>query len=127
MVHLTDSMNAGSMMDGFGVTSAASAAMLNGCVFPGEIGGDELCAATTNGLNREEFDANTTQLNLTYELTDNVELKYIFGFNELIYRRTTDDDNTNSQFYDRQFYVNHEASYESHELVALDVSLITSP
>ena len=31
---------------------------------PGEIGGDELCAAT-NGLNREEFDANTTQLNFT--------------------------------------------------------------
>ena len=115
-------MNAGSMMDGFGVTSAASAAMLNGCVFPGEIGGDELCA-TTNGLNREEFEANTTQLNLTYELTDRIELKYILGFNEIMYRRTTDDDNTNSQFYDRQFYVNHEAAYESHELVAsIDVS-----
>ena len=109
--------NAASMMDGFGVTSAASAAALNACVFPGEIGGDELCAAT-NGLNREEFDANTTQLNFTYQLTDNVELKYIFGHNELIYRRTTDDDNTNSQFHDRQFYVNHEAAYESHELVA---------
>ncbi|MFZ8973795.1 MAG: TonB-dependent receptor domain-containing protein, partial [Pseudomonadales bacterium] len=53
-----------------------------------------------------------------YQLTDNVELKYIFGFNELIYRRTTDDDNTASAFHDRQFYVNHEASYESHELMA---------
>jgi len=109
--------NAAASMDGFGVTSAASAAALNACVFSGDIPGDDLCAAT-NGLNREEFDANTTQLNFTYQLTDSVELKYIFGFNELIYRRTTDDDNTNSRFHDRQFYVNHEASYESHELVA---------
>jgi len=110
-------MNAAASMDGFGVTSAASAAALNGCVFPGDISGDELCTAT-NGLNREQFDANTTQLNFTFQLTDDIELKYIFGFNELIYRRTTEDDNTNSQFIDRQFYVNHEASYESHELVA---------
>ena len=72
----------------------------------------------TNGLNREEFDGNTTQFNLTYQLTDDIELKYIYGLNELIYRRTTDDDNTASKFHDRQFYVNHEASYESHELVA---------
>ena len=35
-----------------------------------------------------------------------------------MYRRTTDDDNTNSPVIDRQFYVNHEAAYESHELVA---------
>ena len=54
---------------------------------------------------------NTTQLNLTYQLNDSdIELKYIYGLNELIYRRTTDDDNTASQFHDRQFYVNHEAS-----------------
>ena len=88
----------------------------------GDISGDEMCAGT-NGLNREQFDGDTTQLNLTYQLTDNIELKYIFGFNELIYRRTTDDDNTASRFHDRQFYVNHEASYESHEVVAfIDLS-----
>ena len=46
-----DGFECGSMMDGFGVTSAASAAMLNGCVFPGEI--VEMNCATTNGLNRE--------------------------------------------------------------------------
>ena len=44
--------NAASMMNGFGVTSDASAAILNNCVFTGEIGGDDLCAST-NGLNRE--------------------------------------------------------------------------
>ena len=109
--------NAAASLDGFNSTSQASIEANNRCVFPGEISGDDICAGT-NGLNREEFDGNTTQLNLTYQLNDSVELKYIYGLNELIYRRTTDDDNTASQFHDRQFYVNHEASYESHELVA---------
>ena len=34
------------------------------------------------------------------------------------YHRTTDDDNTASLYHDRQFYVNHEARYQSHELQA---------
>jgi outer membrane receptor protein involved in Fe transport len=110
-------MNAAASLDGFGYTSEASKAAYNACVFGGDIKGSDLCAAT-NGLNREQFDANTTQLNFTYQLTDNIELKYIYGLNELIYRRTTDDDNTASRFIDRQFYVNHEASYQSHEFVA---------
>ena len=114
--------NAAASLDGFNFTSQASIDANDKCIFPGEINGDDVCAGT-NGLNREEFDGNTTQLNLTYQLTDNIELKYIYGFNELIYRRTTDDDNTASRFHDRQFYVNHEASYESHEVVAfMDIS-----
>ena len=110
--------NAAASLDGFNYSSPESRAAYNACVFSDEINGSDLCAAT-NGLQREEFEADTTQLNLIYQLTDNVELKYIFGFNELIYRRTTDDDNTASKFHDRQFYVNHEAVYESHELVAV--------
>ncbi|MGB2237731.1 MAG: TonB-dependent receptor domain-containing protein, partial [Pseudomonadales bacterium] len=110
--------NAAASLDGFNYSSPESRAAYNACVFSDEIEGSDLCAAT-NGLQREEFEADTTQLNLIYQLTDNVELKYIFGFNELIYRRTTDDDNTASKFHDRQFYVNHEAVYESHELVAV--------
>ena len=110
--------NAAASLDGFNYSSPESRAAYNACVFSDEINGSDLCAAT-NGLQREEFEADTTQLNLIYQLTDNVELKYIFGFNELIYRRTTDDDNTASRFHDRQFYVNHEAVYESHELVAV--------
>jgi len=114
--------NAAASLDGWNYTSQESMDIYDNCVFPGEINGSDVCAGT-NGLNREEFDGDTTQLNLTYQLTDNVELKYIFGFNELIYRRTTDDDNTASAFHDRQFYVNHEAAYESHELVAfIDVN-----
>ncbi len=109
--------NAAASLDGFGVTSAASAAAYNDCVFSGDIRGDDLCAAT-NGLNREQFDQQGVQFNTSWEVTDTLELKYIYGYNKLSYQRTTDDDNTASVHQDRQFYVNHEARYESHELQA---------
>ncbi len=87
------------------------------CVFTNRsnIDGDDLCAYT-NGLNREIFDQQGNQLELTYDLSDSMTVKYLFGFNKLLYERTTDDDSTASLIDDRQFYVNHEAEYESHEL-----------
>ena len=109
--------NAAASMDGFNTTSAASLAKLNSCVFPGDIDGDKICAAT-NGLNREEFNQQGTQATLTWDASDSLTVKYIYGQNKLSYVRTTDDDNTYSQFHDRQFYVNHEADYSSHELQA---------
>ncbi len=109
--------NAAASLDGFNYTSPESAAAYNECVFSGDITGDDVCAAT-NGLNREEFDQRGTQFSVTWSATEDLELKYIYGFNKLSYRRTTDDDNTASQFHDRQFYVNHEADYSSHELQA---------
>ncbi|MBS24679.1 MAG: hypothetical protein CMQ28_03455 [Gammaproteobacteria bacterium] len=116
------SQNAAASLDGFNNTSAASASLYNDCVFPSEIDGGDLCAAT-NGLNREEFRQQGTQLSASWQATDALELKYLYGFNKLTYERTTDDDNTASMFHDRQFYVNHEAEYESHELQAFyDVS-----
>ena len=96
---------------------AASLAAHQACVFPGDISGSDVCAAT-NGLNHEAFDASTTQATATWDVSDRLTLKYIYGFNELAYHRTTDDDNTASNFHDRQFYVNHEARYSSHELQA---------
>lgn len=109
--------NAAASLDGFNNTSAASAARYNACVFEGDIRGDEVCAAT-NGLNREQFDQDGTQFTATWEFSDTTTFKYIYGHNALSYYRTTDDDNTGSLFHDRQFYVNHEAKYESHELQA---------
>ncbi|MBD3647974.1 MAG: TonB-dependent receptor [Pseudomonadales bacterium] len=109
--------NAAASMDGFNVTSPESAALLNSCVFPGDIDGDEVCAST-NGLNREEFDQNGIQLTAEWDVSETVQLKYIYGHNDLSYYRTTDDDNTHSMYHDRQFYVNHEANYSSHELQA---------
>ena len=114
--------NAAASLDGFGVTSPESAARYNECVFSGDIKGDDVCAAT-NGLNREEFNQQGTQFSMTWEATDSLEIKYIYGYNKLSYERTTDDDNTASQYQDRQFYVNHEARYDSHELQAFwDIS-----
>jgi len=109
--------NAAASLDGFNNTSAESAALYNNCVFPGEISGDDLCAAT-NGLNREQFNQEGTQLSFAWNVSDQVELRYLFGYNRLDYQRTTDDDNTASRFHDRQFYVNHEAEYSSHEVQA---------
>ncbi|MBL6714875.1 MAG: TonB-dependent receptor [Pseudomonadales bacterium] len=107
--------NAAASLSGFNNTNAADAARYNACVFPGDIDGGDLCAAT-NGLNREEFDQKGTQATLTWTASDALEIKYIYGRNKLLYERTTDDDNTGSQFHDRQFYVNHEADYTSHEM-----------
>ena len=109
--------NAAASLDGFNFTSPESAARYNECVFPGNIDGDDLCAAT-NGINNETFEQQGTQFNVSWNVADTVELKYLYGFNELTYKRYTDDDNTASQFHDRTFYVNHEAEYESHELQA---------
>ncbi len=114
--------NAAASMDGFGVTNADTAARLNNCVFDGEISGDDVCAGT-NGLNKENFDQEGLQFTLTWDAAEWLELKYIYGSNTLVYQRTTDDDNTASMYQDRQFYVNHEATYSSHEFQAfIDVS-----
>ncbi|MDA8952308.1 TonB-dependent receptor [Pseudomonadales bacterium] len=114
--------NAAASLDGFNNTSTASADEYNRCVFPDEISGDEICGST-NGLNREEFRQQGTQFSINWDVVDSLSLKYIFGYNQLSYQRTTDDDNTASQFHDRQFYVNHEADYTSHELQAFwDIS-----
>ena len=109
--------NAAASLDGFNYTSPETAARYNQCVFPGDIKGDEICAAT-NGLNQELFDQRATQMTLNWDVSEDLQLKYIYGYNQLSYQRTTDDDNTASQFHDRQFYVNHEADYTSHEFQA---------
>jgi outer membrane receptor protein involved in Fe transport len=109
--------NAAASLDGFNETSPESAARYNNCVFPGDIDGDDVCAAT-NGLNQELFDQRATQMTLSWDVSDDLQLKYIYGYNNLSYQRTTDDDNTGSQVHDRQFYVNHEADYTSHEFQA---------
>ncbi len=109
--------NAAASLDGFNNTSGTSAAAYNECVFPGDIKGKDICAAT-NGLNVEEFEQEGTQFTIAWDVSDAVTLKYLYGNNELSYERITDDDNTASLIHDRQFYVNHEARYESHELQA---------
>ncbi len=87
------------------------------CVFfdRENIDGSDLCAHT-NGLNNEKFDQQGNQLEFTWDVSANATIKYIFGYNDLLYERITDDDASYSLVDDRQFYVNHEAEYKSHEL-----------
>ncbi len=87
------------------------------CVFLDrkDIKGDDLCAFT-NGLNSEVFEQQGTQVEFTWDMNDRYTVKYIYGYNDLIYHRVTDDDSVASLVDDRQFYVNHEAEYVSHEL-----------
>lgn len=96
----------------------------NDCVFTDRdnIDGDDLCAYT-NGLNSETFDQQGNQLEFTWDITDTMTFKYLFGYNDLFYDRITDDDSTASLVDDRQYYVNHEAEYVSHEFqLFFDVS-----
>lgn len=87
------------------------------CVFLDreDIKGDDVCAYT-NGFNVEIFDQQGTQAEFAWDISDALQFKYILGYNTLLYERISDDDSTSSQTFDRQFYVNHEAEYVSHEL-----------
>ncbi|MFU8817890.1 MAG: TonB-dependent receptor domain-containing protein, partial [Pseudomonadales bacterium] len=109
--------NAAASLDGFNQSSPESIARLNNCVFPGSIDGDDVCVAT-NGVNEEDFKLDGTQFNVSWDVNDRLQLKYLFGWHDYSYQRITDDDNTASPFQDRQFYVNHEMTYRSHELQA---------
>ncbi|MFN3239795.1 MAG: TonB-dependent receptor [Pseudomonadales bacterium] len=87
------------------------------CVFLDreDIKGDDICAYT-NGFNSEIFDQQGTQAEFSWDISDALQFKYILGYNTLLYERTSDDDSSANQNIDRQFYVNHEAEYVSHEL-----------
>jgi len=114
--------HAAASLDGFNYTSPESAALYNSCVFSGNISGSDLCAAS-DGFNSEKITNNSVQFKTSWTVNDRLELVYIYGDTVLSYKRNTDDDNTASKFHDRQFYVNHEADYTSHELQAFyDVS-----
>ena len=58
--------NAMASLGGWNQTSEESVAACKECLFPGDIYGGNICAAT-NGLNREEFDASTTQGTVTWD------------------------------------------------------------
>jgi len=90
---------------------------LDQCVFfdRNDIKGDDLCAAT-NGLNFERFDHQSVSLDVDWAINDRHTLKYLFGYTDFFYDRDTDDDSSDSQLFDRQFYVSQEAEYVSHEL-----------
>ena len=84
-------------------------------------GGD--LVTDTNGLQNEGFDQQAGTSELSWQASDKVTLKYIFGYSSFFYDRNTDVDLTSSDVFDNQFYVSQEAEYTSHELQAFtDVS-----
>ena len=88
------------------------------CLAAISVAGSDVCAAT-NGLNREEFDQQGTQMTAGFGMCLRISCSSTsMVITSCLYRRTSDDDNTGSLFMDRQFYVNHEADYSSHELQA---------
>jgi hypothetical protein len=112
--------NAMASLDGFNNTSPESAALYNSCVFSGNFSGEDLCAAS-DGLNSERIKNTSTQFSASWTVNDRLELVYLYGETVLSYKRNTDDDNSASKIHDRQFYVNHEADYKSHELQAFSL------
>ncbi|MCW8193762.1 TonB-dependent receptor [Proteobacteria bacterium 005FR1] len=105
-------LNEGMPNQGFGLSRDPSQ-----CVFFERDGieGENLCTAT-NGVNYEKFDQQGVQFKTEWAATDALSIAYIFGYTDYLYERSLDDDLTASLAQDRNFYVNHEADYLSHEV-----------
>ena len=80
----------------------------------------------TSGQQDESFDQQANSTDIRWTLSDTFSMKYIFGYTDYFYDRTSDTEltsNTNTftpgptQFSgDRQYYVSQETEYVSHEL-----------
>ena len=105
----------------------------------GKITGDDV-ATDTSGYQDEYFDQSANSTDIRWTINDTFSIKYIFGYTDYFYDRTTDTEltsNTNTfrptttpglagspacaangcTFSgDRQFYVSQETEYVSHEL-----------
>ena len=87
----------------------------------GHLSGSDV-STDTSGHQRESFDHQANSTDARWTLNDALSIKYIFGYTDYFYDRTTDQDLTsNTDAYtlysgDSQFYVSQEVEYVSHEL-----------
>ena len=87
----------------------------------GNLSGPDV-STDTSGHQRESFDQQSNSTDMTWTVSDQLSIKYIFGYTDYFYDRTTDVDLTSNTdaftLYsgDSQFYVSQEAEYVSHEL-----------
>ncbi|MYE82187.1 MAG: TonB-dependent receptor [Gammaproteobacteria bacterium] len=79
-----------------------------------ELGGDDL-RGWTNGLQDEFFDHQAAYMNVTWDVLDNLTVKYIGAYTDYFYHRTTDDDRTGMPI-DQQFYAAQENENFQHEV-----------
>jgi outer membrane receptor protein involved in Fe transport len=70
----------------------------------------------TSGQQDEFFDQQANSTDITWEINDKFSVKYIFGYTDYFYDRTSDVDLTSNTNFDLQFYVSQETEYVSHEL-----------
>ncbi len=70
----------------------------------------------TSGAQDEFFDHQAGSFDVNWQYSDRFSVKYVFGYSDFFYDRTTDVDLTNNPSFDVQFYVSQEAEFVSHEL-----------
>jgi outer membrane receptor protein involved in Fe transport len=70
----------------------------------------------TSGQQDEFFDQQAVSFDVRYEFSDTFAAKYIFGYTDYFYDRTSDVDLSNNPIFDEQYYVSQETEYVSHEL-----------
>ncbi len=80
-----------------------------------DIEGDDL-ETDTNGQQDEFFDQQAVSFDAVWDVTEKFSLKYIFGYTDYFYDRTSDVDLTSSTIMDNTFYVEQETEYVSHEV-----------
>ena len=79
-----------------------------------ELDGDDL-EVWTNGFNDEFFDHQAAYASVTWDVRDNFTIKYIGGYTDYFYDRTTEDDRGGTE-HDLQFYAAQENENYQHEL-----------
>ena len=77
--------------------------------------GDDL-VTDTNGQQDEYFDQQALSLDAYWQVNEKLGIKYIFGYTDYFYDRTSDVDLTSNTIFDNTFYVSQETEYVSHEL-----------
>lgn len=95
-----------------------------------ELDGENDLVAETNGLNDEGFDHQAGYLNISWDATDWLQIKYIGAYTDYLYTRITDDDRSSNSPLDIQFHANQENENFQHELQAFidigdDITLTT--
>ncbi len=87
----------------------------------GSLSGSDV-ATDTSGRQDEYFDQQANSTDIRWTISDTFSMKYIFGYTDYFYDRTSDVDLTSNTdaftLYsgDQQFYVSQETEYVSHEL-----------
>ena len=77
--------------------------------------GDDL-VTSTNGYNDEYFDHQAGTINYTWDVQDNLTIKYIGSYTDYLYTRITDDDRTGNPLIDEQFHAMQENENYQHEI-----------